>query len=154
MKQDFNYLLGNQHAKGAKPNSTAFKKGCIPWNKNKKGIHLSEATEFKKGRKSPKCMPVGSIRKRRSKKSGQKRNFIKVSEPMQWEELAKYIWKQKYGVILKGDVIHHKNGNMLDDRLENLIALPRADHPIFHSRWGLRQFSEEQIAYYIGRYDG
>lgn len=27
----------------------AFKKGQIPWNKNKKGIHLSLNTEFKKG---------------------------------------------------------------------------------------------------------
>jgi len=26
-----------------------FKKGTIPWNKNKKGIHLSKTTEFKKG---------------------------------------------------------------------------------------------------------
>jgi hypothetical protein len=30
--------LGNQFAKGSKPNKTAFKKGQIPWNKDTKGI--------------------------------------------------------------------------------------------------------------------
>lgn len=30
----------------------AFKKGSIPWNKEKKGIHLSPKSEFKKGAKS------------------------------------------------------------------------------------------------------
>jgi len=31
-----NYLLGNQFAKGNKPNKTSFKKGHIPWNKGRK----------------------------------------------------------------------------------------------------------------------
>lgn len=31
------------------PNRTSFKKGDIPWMKEKKGIHLSPRTEFKKG---------------------------------------------------------------------------------------------------------
>jgi len=30
------------------PNKGWFKKGCIPWSKGKKGIHLSVKTEFKK----------------------------------------------------------------------------------------------------------
>ena len=34
--------------KGDKP-INGFKQGIIPWNKNKKGIHLSKQTEFKKG---------------------------------------------------------------------------------------------------------
>ncbi len=152
MNRDNSYLIGNQWAKGNKPNSGSFKKDHVPWNKNKKGIHLSPKSEFKKGRRSANHTSVGTLKKRYRKRENKSRMFIKIAEQGKWEELAKYVWKQEYGFILKGDIIHHQNGDVLDDRLENLIALPRTDHPIFHSRWGLRQFTEEQLAYYIGRY--
>ena len=150
MKRDNEYLKGNQFAKGNKPNKTAFKKGSIPWNKGKGGIHLSRETEFKKGRPSLNQLEVGTIKIRKTK--GRLRKFIKVSDPGTWEEHARYIWKQTYEHIIKGDIIHHMNGNVMDDRIENLIALPRTEHPVFHSRWGLTALTEEQLAFYLDRY--
>lgn len=40
----------------------------------------------------------------------------------------RYVWEQTHGKIPKGWVVHHLNGNKLDNRLENLIAVPRTHH--------------------------
>ena len=151
MDRDSSYLIGNQHAKGSKPNKTSFKKGHPPWNKNLKGIRMSIGTEFKKGMTPKNKLPVGSITIRTTK-SGKQRNFIKIAEPNVWQEYTKYMWRSVYGKIIKGDVVHHLNGNTLDDSITNIIAFPRADHPIFHGRWGLKQLTDEQLEYYKSRY--
>ena len=149
--RNYSYLTGNQFAKGSKPNKTAFKKGQMPWNKGKKGIHFSPATEFKKGQEPLKHLPLGSIVQRRHKNDGI-RNWIKIAEPSKWEEYAKYLWKQRYGFLIVGDVTHHVNGIRLDDRIENIIAFPRQDHPIFHNRWWLKELTQEHLQFYHDRY--
>jgi len=153
MKKDVSYLIGNKFAKGAPPNKTAFKKGQVPWNKGLKGLRLSPSSEFKKGRESTTRARIGEIRTRKNKKEGfKKRLFIKVAEPNVWVEHAKYVWKKYYGRIIKGDIVHHIDGDSLNDNINNLIALPRADHPIFHSRWGIKPLTMEQINFYCDRY--
>ena len=149
--RDNSYLLGNQFAKGNEPNQTSFKKGMIAWNKGQKGTHFSPATEFKRGQQSRNRLPLGSIVQRRHKKDGI-RNWIKIAEPSKWGECAKYLWKQYYGFLIVGDVTHHLNGIRLDDRIENIIALPRPDHPIFHNRCGLKKLTQEQLRFYRNRY--
>ena len=151
MERNNEYLTGNDFAKGNAPNQTAFKKGHEPWNKNIKGIHLSVKSEFKKGQKPLNWMPVKTIRRRKCK-NGKFRNFIKIEEPNLWVLLAKHNWIAKYKKVIKGDVIHHMDGNQENDPVDNLIAFPRADHPIFHNQWGLKQLSEEQLSFYISRY--
>jgi hypothetical protein len=128
-----------------------FIKGHKPWNKNKKGIHLSPKSEWKKGMKGRNWLPISSITQRKTK-GGIIRNFIKIKEPNISIPLAKYIWIKKYGRLLKGDVIHHRDGNKLNDKEKNLITLPRSDHPIFDGRWGLKQLSSKQIKFYVNRY--
>ena len=123
----------------------------MPWNKGQRGIHISPDTEFKKGQKARNHLPVGTILQRTSRKSGT-RNWIKVAEPTKWELYAIYLWKQTYGFLIVGDVTHHLNGIRLDDRIENIIAFPRQDHPIFHNRWGLKELTQEQLEYYHNRY--
>ena len=152
MNRDNEYLVGNQHAAGSGPNRTSFKKGLVPWNKDLKGIHLSPATEFKKGQKSLRRMPEGTITQRKHKGDGF-RNWIKIGDHC-WVEFAKSIWQLQHGAIIPGDVIHHMDGDSLNDHLDNLIAMPRADHPTFHSRWGLTQLSDRMLAHYRGRYEG
>ena len=149
--KNYLHLVGNQYAKGHKKNKTCFKKGHIPWNKDIKGIHLSPESEFKVGRKSEKTMPLQSITQRTTK-GGKIRNFIKIGEPNKWIEYAKCLWIKNYGILYKGDITHHLNGIAIDDRIENIIAMPRVDHPIFHNRWGLKQLSNKQIEFYIKRY--
>ena len=139
----------NKNTKGImKPNKTSFKKGCIPWNKGLKGIHLSLRTEFKEGHRSSNWQPVGTITKRTSKR--EIRIFIKIAEPNKWEEYAKYIWKKKYGKILKGDVIHHIDGNKLNDNIENLVAISVSEHMKLHS--GLVIPTEKQLKQYMIKY--
>ena len=149
MSRDNSYLIGNQFAKGHKPNTTMFAKGHTPWNKDTRGIHLSPATEFKIGRRSPNILRVGTIRQRRDK-NGKARNYIKVREH-RWVESARHLWEITYGWI-SGDVVHHLDGNSLNDELDNLLAMPRCDHPVFHSRWGLHRPSTKQVIFYLARY--
>ena len=129
-----------------------FVKGIAPWNKGTKGIMKSNVTSFKKGNKPINWKPVGTILKRTHKRDGE-RNSIKIAEPSKWEEYAKYLWKKEYGFLLKGDVVHHINGNKLNDKIENLIAFPRKDHPKFHNRYWLKELTEEQIRFYKLRYE-
>lgn len=133
MERNNQYLIGNKFAQGNKPNTTSFKKGHIPWNKGVKGIHNSLLTEFKKGCKSLNKKEVGTITIRTHRK--EKRQWIKVSEPNTWEVYAVYLWK-KYNnkEIPKGYIIHHKNKNKLDDRIENLELLSRKEHINIHRK--------------------
>lgn len=123
------YLKGNQFRKGKKP-TNAFKKGHIAWNKGLKGIHLSENTEFKKGRKSENKLPIGTIVKRLEK--GKLRNFIKVNDPNVWQYYYVYLWEQHNGKVPKGYVVHHINKISDDDRIENLICVSRKEHINIH----------------------
>ena len=152
MNRDNSYLIGNQFAKGSKPNLGSFQKGHPAWNRGLTGIHLSPETEFHKGQKPIIHFDIGTIVQRIHKGDGGTRNWIKIAEPNKWEEYSKYLWKKHFGRIIPGDIIHHINGVKTGDRIENLLALPRSHHPIFHSRWGLKPFTEEQVTYYISRY--
>lgn len=133
MKRDNTYLIGNQYAANTGPNKTSFKKGRKPWNKDKKGIHLSPKTEFKKGRKSINYLPVGTIRERLCKGNPpKKRNFIKVADPNKWVEYAKIAWVSWKGEIPKGCLIHHIDENTLNDDIDNLALLTRKAHFEIH----------------------
>lgn len=46
----------------------------------------------------------------------------------------KYVYEKKYGRLLPGIHVHHKNENKSDDRLENLEAKKIADHARDHHK--------------------
>ena len=112
-------------------NKTIFKKGHIPWNKNKKGIHLSKKSEFKKGHKPINWKPVGTITIRIDKNKT-KRNWIKIKEPNKWIELYRFNWLNAKRKLKKNYVIHHIDFNSLNDNIENLILLTRTEHINIH----------------------
>jgi hypothetical protein len=118
-------------------NNTTFKKGHIPWNKNKKGIHLSKKTEFKKGCKSIRWKPVGTITKRIDK-NGTPRMWIKIENPSKWIELYRFNWLQSGRKFKKNYCIHHVDFNSLNDDIENLQLVSRSEHINIH-RLGLMQ---------------
>jgi len=154
MAVDKTYMIGNKFAVGSGPNKTSFKRGSIPWNKGISGLRLSEKSEFKKGMTPLNKLSTGAITTRRRKREGYKpRVFIKIEEPKVWIEYSKYIWVKWYGKILKGDIIHHMDGDGANNNINNLIAMPRKDHPIFHSQWGLTPLTMEQIYFYCSRYE-
>lgn len=47
------------------------------------------------------------------------------------------VWFEHNGEIPKGFVIHHKNGNKLDNRIENLEMCSRSEHMKEHYKEGL-----------------
>ena len=106
-------------------NKGNFKKGSIPWNKDKKGIHLSPATEFKEGQN------VGC--KSHSWKGGVQYNkndciFLnvgvnkRVRRPVHFYQLYNGVRS-----IPNGFVIWHKDGDKNNDLESNLEAISRAE---------------------------
>ena len=145
MKRKLPSLLGNQHAKGNPPNRTSFQKGFIPWNKDKKGLHLSKDTEFQKGSIPKNKMPAGSITCRIDK-SGKRRSWIKIDEPNYWTEYAKFVWIKNRGIIPKGFLIHHIDSNALNDNINNLSLLTRKAHFEIHNIGALGRMSRRRTA--------
>ena len=47
--------------------------------------------------------------------------------------LHRLIWEDNYGPIPDKHVIHHKNENKLDNRLDNLECLPWGEHTALHN---------------------
>lgn len=113
-------LDGHRHK-----STSVFPKGHEPWNKNLKGIHLSSDSEFKPGRESESKLPVGSVTIR-DDKNGKPRAWIKTDGG--WEHRARVVYTAKHGEIPDDHVIHHVDGDTLNDRPENLQALTRAEH--------------------------
>ena len=111
-----------------------FQKGHKTWNKNRKGIHLSTATEFKKGHLPTNHKHVGSIRIVTRERQGRINQYreIKVSGIMQgrhkWIPYARYLYEQKYGPIPKGQFPVHIDGDSMNDELDNLRIVDRKGH--------------------------
>jgi hypothetical protein len=145
MNRDNEYLIGNKHAVGSKPNSSAFKKGHKPWNKDMKGIHLSIDTEFKKGQIGRNWRPVGDITTR-TDKSGNQRRWIKISEPSVWIECSHHTWIANNGKIPKGYVIHHIDMNTSNDDINNLALLTRKAHFEIHGIGEKGRAARKEIA--------
>jgi hypothetical protein len=112
-------------AKGKRP-VNAFAAGHAPWNVGMRGLHVSPATEFKPGNRPHTWQPVGTISIRGD--HGAPRAFVKVAEPNVWKMRAVLVWEEHHGALPAGHVVHHEDRDTLNDSLENLHALHRADH--------------------------
>lgn len=77
----------------------------------------------------PQAYPVGSVRIRtRHKRDGVQRAYIKIAEPNTWILRARYVWENANGAIPSTMAIHHIDGDKLNDALENLELVSRAEH--------------------------
>jgi len=114
-------------------NMGSFRKGQSPWNKGIKGTHFSPETEFKKGQKSINHLPVGSITIRKYyKRNLSPKRWIKIAEPNKWIMYTVYLWQKNIGNIPADKILHHINRDSLDDRIENLCLVTRAEHINIH----------------------
>ena len=111
-----------------------FKKGQIVWNKGTKGVCKANKTSFKKGNVTYNTLPVNSIILKKHWKEKQQRKFIKISEPNKWKSYSHYIWEKHFGEIPEGYIIHHKDKNALNDNIENLALMSRAEHLAEHRK--------------------
>lgn len=132
---DPSYRIGNTYRTGMRP-ANAFEKGHLPWNKYLKGIHLSPATEIKKG--DYRCgiqAPIGTIEIRKRKRNNEIRAYVKIAQPNKWSLRSRVIWEGHNGPIPRGKIIHHKDHDTLNDEIENLSCLTRAEHLREHREW-------------------
>ena len=53
---------------------------------------------------------------------------LEIDKSRRYESEHRYVWEQARGPIPDGWIIHHVNGIKDDNRLENLVALPRDRH--------------------------
>jgi len=119
--------LGSANGQRATSMGYVWKLGHIPWIKGRKGLHLSPATEYKKGQAAHNRLPLGSVQIRKDK-HGKRRAFIKIAEPNIWKLRAVVLWEEKNGTLPRGMIVHHKDRNSLNDEEGNLQALTRSDH--------------------------
>lgn len=123
-------MRGNTFRAGHRP-ANAFERGHEPWNRDMKGIHLSPATEFTKGIAPANKAAVGTERVREDR-DGDRRAWVKVAEPNVWRPRAVVAWEAAHGPVPRGMIVHHENRDTLDDRVENLRLVSRAEHLVEH----------------------
>jgi len=91
--------------------------------------------QFIKGIPAKNRHKIGDITIRtRHKRGGKNRAFIKIDEPNKWVLLARYLWESKNGKIPPGFGIHHIDGNSLNDNLNNLLIVNKAEHLKIHRK--------------------
>jgi hypothetical protein len=74
-------------------------------------------------------LPIGTVRVRtRHKRGGEKRAWIKVAEPNVWRLRAQVVWEEHHGPIPTGMGVHHKDRDKLNDTINNLELLSKAEH--------------------------
>lgn len=115
-------MVGNSFRVGEPPNSGSFQRGT----------HALRATEFIKGQVPINHCTVGTIRIRKRRRRNDIRAFVKIAEPNKWIESAKHVWIKHNGSIPRGMVVHHVNRDTLDDNIDNLELLTRAEHLLEH----------------------
>jgi hypothetical protein len=96
-----------------------------------KGVRRSPATEFKSGPALTR-LPVGSVTIRKRQRRNDVRAWVKVADPDAWRERARVVYEQHHGIPPAGFVIHHIDGDSLNDSPGNLQALSRGDHARLH----------------------
>src|SRR3990167_6026162 len=64
-----------------------------------------------------------------------------------WKEppfaLHRQIWIDNFGTIPKGNIIHHKDDNSLNNKIQNLVCITIKEHNKIHYTEERRQFSSE-----------
>lgn len=57
---------------------------------------------------------------------------VKPSGKAQSFLVHRKVWEENFGEIPEGMVIHHKNGNKKDNRINNLKIVTRSEHRLIH----------------------
>jgi hypothetical protein len=95
------------------------------WTEDRK---RKQSKEFS-GLGHPKALPIGTIRKRTPQPGKPQYMEIKVNETGRWMLYHRYVAEQMLGRKLKkGECVHHKNGDGLDNREENLEVMSHGSH--------------------------
>ena len=131
IKKDPVYLRSTQFPPGyLGGKATQFQKGQVPPNKGQKmskDVYQKVAhTMFKKGSRPHNTKPFGTINQRKDK-SGKIYQYIKIADS-KWQLLNRYTWEQHNGPIAKGLIVVYKDGNYLNNDIDNLMLLTKKEN--------------------------
>jgi len=101
-----------------------FLKGLMPWNKNKKGIHLSPDTEFKSGEDHTGENHPSWNGGEQTPKNDCTHVWTGTNERVRKPRM---IYQEAHGPIPAGHVIYHIDGNKRNDDPSNLEAISRGE---------------------------
>jgi hypothetical protein len=82
---------------------------------------------YMRGKPHPFAVPVGT---ERIVKDGR---VVVKREDGKWRYRSRIVWAEANGPIPRRMLIHHRNENPMDDRLENLQMVTRSEHMKIHS---------------------
>lgn len=90
--------------------------------------------------------PVGAVVLReRIKRKEPPRAYIKIASPSVWILFCRWQWGKNFGQIPPQMGIHHKDGNRLNDSIENLELVSKAQHLELHRP----EFKDRALASFI-----
>lgn len=113
--------------------SSEFRRGITPWNKGTKGLMKANKTSFKKGNIPKNYMGGLKICKdgiyiRVGKQNYHyKRNGVKMKTG-KYESLARNKYRKAFGDFPKEMVVFHKDGDVLNNELDNLELITRGEN--------------------------
>lgn len=95
-----------------------------------KGRHINPNTEFKKGQEGWNYEGKGKLKRKFVKKDGK---FMLNSH---------YVFCSYYRIkeFPKGFILHHKDGNSLNDSIDNLVMMTDKAHKEFHNKLAKNKF--------------
>jgi hypothetical protein len=131
IKKDPVYLRSTQFPEGyLGGKATQFQKGQAPPNKGQKMskdlYEKVEKTMFKKGNKPMNTQPIGTIHQRKDT-GGKMYLYIKLADS-KWQLLNRYTWEMHNGPIPKGMVVVYKDGNYLNNDINNLLMITKKEN--------------------------
>lgn len=100
--------------------------------RNSKGIKRASEALFAPGHPAHNHAPVGTVSIREFSRTKDRRAFVKVAEPNVWRLRAHVAWEAANGAIPDGMCVHHRDGDKLNDAVDNLALLSVAGHLAEH----------------------
>jgi len=90
-------------------------------------------SKFRSGKNHPLFVPVGTERHRVDARY-RARAWVKVAEPNIWRQRARVAFESQGYYIPYGKIIHHKDGDTLNDNVDNLECVTRKWHINHHRK--------------------